>query len=407
MERYVARQPIFDRHRRVHAYELLFRSGPENVFRHHDPDQASSEVIDTAVQGLGFRTLTGNRRAFINVTRQVLLDELYTLLPPDRVVVELLETVKPDDDVVAACRTLKERGYTLALDDFVFEPGYERLVELADIIKVDFVLLDRNGRARLQDRLQGSGIQLLAEKVESYDEFSEAVDLGYELFQGYFFCRPQMLEGQDIPRFKINYLRFIEEVNRPDLELERLAEVIEQELSLSVKLLRYLNSAAFGWRHDVASIEHAVRLLGEEQIRRWASLVAMMNLGEDKPAELAVSSLVRARFCESLGSEAGLKPRESELFLVGLLSHVDAFLDRPLAVAVAELGIGADVRQAILENGSPLTPVFATATAFERGQWTRIPVLADAIDVPEAEVAKLYYRSIEWTDQALGGAGGR
>ncbi len=405
MDIYVARQPILGRDREISGYELLFRSGPENVFRHHDADEASSRLIDNSLHSFGLEQLVAGKKLFVNATRRVIVDELYTVLPPELTVIELLETVDPDDEIVVACENLKRQGYTLALDDYTFDDRWEPLVRLVDVIKVDWRSSTPEQRAQLARRLRNTRVTLLAEKVETYEEFEEARKVGFRLFQGYFFCKPEMIAGRDIPKFKLNYMRLLQEVNRPDIDYVALERVISQELSLSVKLLRYLNSAAFGWRHGVNSIDHAIRVLGERQVKRWASMVALSGVGEDKPAELAVSSLVRARFCEFLGAEAGLRTRDVELFLTGLLSHVDAFFDMPLDKALENLSLAPDIRHAILQNGSPLSPVYRTVQAWERGHWDAIPELASNIQVGENVIADAYRRSIDWTDQTLRSAG--
>lgn len=402
MDLFVARQPIFDRNMRVVAYELLFRSGMENFFNHGNADEASSRVIDGGLLGFGLDRLTAGKKAFFNFTRRVLVKGVYALLPPDRVVVELLEEIEADPDVLAVCDDLKHRGFTLALDDFVFHQNYLPLLEIADIIKIDFRQTPAKERRKLSRMLDSYDTELLAEKVETRREFAEAKKLGYSLFQGYFFSKPEIISKKEIPGFKLNYLRFVQEVNRPDVDFDRLEEIIQRELSLSVKLLRYLNSAWFGWKYEVESIKQAIRLLGEKQIKKWATLVALTGLGDDKPAELVVMSLVRARFCEQLGAAAGLKQRELELFLLGLLSLLDALVDRPLEEALAEMSLSDDIRKALVGEESPLSGVYALVKAYERGEWSFMGSLAGLLGIRDDVLAELYSASVEWADTALG-----
>lgn len=401
MDIFVARQPIFDRKRNVVAYELLFRSGTQNFFDFHDGDMAASRVIDGSLLGFGLDKLTSGRRAFINFTRSVLVQQLYALLPSQYAVIELLETVEPDPEVIQACQDLKKGGYTLALDDFVYHPKFQPLIELADIIKVDFMLSDEQERQRLPALLRGSNVDLLAEKVETHEDLTEALELGYKYFQGFFFCKPEIVQRKEIPGFKLNYLRFIQEVNRPDMDFDRLELIIKQEMSLSVKLLRYLNSAWFGWRHEVDSIRHAVRLLGERQIKKWASLVAMTGMGEDKPAELVVTSLTRGRFCELIAPHVGLSHRELELFLMGMLSLIDALMDRPLEDALAGMSVSGDVKATLMGDDSPLSPVYRLIQAYERVEWDRLFALAAELDIDGGTIAEIYADSVEWADEAF------
>jgi len=401
MDVFVARQPIFDCDQKVVAYELLFRSGMENYFNHDDADEASSRVIDGGLLGFGLDKLTAGKQAYFNLTKRVLVDEAYSLLPPECAVIELLETVEPDESVLAACKSLKEQGFILALDDFVFDEKFEPLLKLADIVKVDFRLTGPKERRQLRKVLDQFDVRLLAEKVETKKEFAEAKKLGFVYFQGYFFSKPEIVTNKEIPGFKLNYLRFVKEVNRPELDFDSLEEIIQQELSLSVKLLRYLNSAWFGWKYEVDSIKQAIRLLGERQMKQWASLVALTGLGDDKPAELVVLSLIRAKFCEQLGATAGLKERELELFLMGLLSLLDALVDKPLEEALAEVSISDDIRMALLGKESALSAIYSIAKAYERGDWEFTASLAGLLGVDDGTLAQLYGESVEWADSAF------
>ena len=317
---FVARQPILNRKQKTVAYELLFRTGWDNAFPQSDPSQASNKIIHDSMMEFGFEFLVGNNQAYVNITRELLLGEQYSVLPTSGVVLELTEDVKPDPDVLAACHRLKESGYMLALDDFVFDDGYGPLLEIADVVKVDFLATSREEREQLAKKLTQYNVALLAEKVETGEDFKEGCKLGYNLFQGYFFCEPEIVTRNEIPRFKLNYLRFLQEINSPDVDYDQLEEVIKQEVSLSMKLLRYLNSAALGLSLEVTSIKHALVLLGERNIRKWASAIALASLGEDKPSELAVTGLVRARFCENIGREEGFDGSETDMFLMGMLS---------------------------------------------------------------------------------------
>lgn len=396
MDIFVARQPIFDRRRVVVAYELLFRSGLENVFGQHDPHRATMQIMNTTLLGFGLDALVGDKPAFLNAPREVLVRQHWAVLPPARTVVELLETVEPDAEVTAACAALKRAGYRLALDDFVFRPEYEALLPFADYIKVDFLITRGAERTAVARRLGRPGTLMLAEKVETHEDFRDGLAAGYELFQGYFFCRPEVMTGKDIPAVKVNLLRLLHEINRPELDFDRLERLIKQEVALSVKLLRYLHSASFGWRHEVASIGHAIRLMGEQATRKWASLVAVTLVGDDKPAELVTTSLVRAQFCEEIGVESGLSGRSSDLFLTGLFSTLDAMLDRPLEQVLEQMSVAPEIREALLGGEGRLGDVLAMAMAYDRGDWERISALAARLGVAEPRLPEAYNRAMEW-----------
>jgi EAL and modified HD-GYP domain-containing signal transduction protein len=399
---FVARQPIFDARRQVVGYELLFRSGSLNHFAHDDGDEASRRLIGDSLSVFGLDALTGGKKAFINFTRDVLLGRDAYLLPPERTVVEVLETVAADEDVLDACRALKRAGFQLAVDDFVGEPGREALIELADLIKVDFRACTAEQRRLLARRFRRDGIKLVAEKVETWDEWREGVALGYAYFQGYFFCRPETLSRKTLPQWRSSYVRLMEELDRPEVDFDRIEQVIKQDASLSLKLLSYLNSSMFGYAGRGTSLKQAAILLGPDNLRRWASLTAVLGLCEGKPPELFLTSVVRARFCELIGHGAGLGHQTLDLFLTGLLSLIDAMLDRPLEVALAQFAVPRGVRDAVLKDGSPASQVCALASAYEHGDWGRVAEMAGALNVSADKVAESYRRAVEWSADAHG-----
>ncbi len=300
MEHFIARQPIFDTKGRVYAYELLFRSGLHNYFDCDDADHAAASVIANSNLLFNLDEMTGGTKAFINCTHTVLVKDLMTTLPRQQAVVEVLEDVEPDDKIIEACRRLKSLGYTLALDDFVYHENFEPLLELADIIKVDFLLSDVDEQERLAKTMIPRGIKMLAEKVETHEVYEHAKQMGYQLFQGYFFAKPVIISRKDIPTNKVQFLRILKDIHAQEVDFKKLALTIQSEVSLSYKLLKLINSAAFALRHKVTSILQALSLLGLREIRSWVSLLSIASMADDKPAELVVSSLIRARLCEQL-----------------------------------------------------------------------------------------------------------
>jgi EAL and modified HD-GYP domain-containing signal transduction protein len=398
---YLARQPIFDRDQVVYGYELLSRQGPENRILERDLDRASAKVIQDSLTAFDWTELLGERMAFVNVTQSVLVQRLIEVMPRGHTVVELLESVEPVAATLEACRALKRAGYLIALDDFVWRPQLEPLISLGDIVKVDFLTTQGAERARVL-QLDGSGrIRFLAEKIETREDFEQALELGYTYFQGYFFCRPEMISTQQIPGFKLSTLRFLQEVYRAELDFRRLEEVIRQDLALSVKLLRFLNSAAFGLVRSVASIRQAITLLGERAMRRWAAVLALTGLGEDKPQELALTGLLRGRLCETIGAELGLDGSESDLFLLGMLSVVDALMDRPLGEILPQLPLVTEISAALLQRSPPLGPLFEVVLAYERGDWERALDGAERLGLSEPRLVELYWRAVAWAEGVL------
>ena len=400
METFVARQPILDGNKALYAYELLFRSGPENFFPSVDPDVASARVITSSTSVFGPHSLTVGRKAFVNVTRNLLTGDLLSILPNDWVVIELLETIEPDDEVLAACKMLKKSGYLLALDDFVEQAGYEPLIDLADFLKVDFLTTKPERRRELAERY-GGRVHLIAEKVETLEDVREGLELGYEYFQGFYFCQPEVVARREIPGFKLNYLRFIEEISRPELDFGRLAQVVEQEVSLSVKLLRFLNLAAFGFSGRVNSVRDALVLLGERALRKWATMIALCDIGEDKPRELIVTSLVRAGMCERLAPGCKLNTHRDDLFLVGMLSLMDTLVGRPMTELVEETAVSAKIRAGLVEDDSLLGRVRSLVVAHERANWGQVATLAADLGVSESVIPDLYTQAVDWAREVF------
>lgn len=402
MDKFLARQPIFDAHRAVFGYELLFRSSLENFCSIAQPDVASTSTADNLFL-FGIERLTQGRHAFLNCTRDFLVRDYPALLPRDRVVLELLENIKVDEETIAVCRRFKQMGYLIALDDFRDSPEWRPLVLLADFIKVDLLVTSHQEQCRLGRECAGTGARLLAEKVETYDDFRRTLGWGYSYFQGYFFSRPEILTRHDIPANKLNYLRVLQAANRPEIDTNEVAQRIKEEASLSYRLLRYLNSPAFFLVSEVRSIPHALSMLGERGIRKWISLVAIACIGEDKPQELIVLPLVRARFCELLAPSAHLAEAANDLFLLGLLSAIDAILDMKMEDVLKEIAIRPEIRDALLGRHNLLSEVFDLAVQYEKGSWEGIEEAAARLGVSADALAGAFVQAVDWAKGILTG----
>ncbi len=397
LDLYVARQPILDRCQRTYGYELLFRDGPVNAFRGADPDVATAKVIDTSFFVLGIDSLTGGRRAFVNFARDAIVHGYASALPTTHLVVEILESVPADADVLKACRALKGAGYAIALDDVATSAPPEALLALADIVKVDFGQVAPAERSWIARELKRHrGVKLLAEKVETEVDFAEAHAAGFEYFQGYFFARPTLVSGRDIPASKVNVLQLLREVHRPDPDHAQVANAIKREVALALKLLRHLATANWGLKRPVESVDQAILLLGDEGLRTWASVVAIAMLGSDRPNELVAASVMRASFCERLLVEIGLADHAHEGFLVGLFSMIDALLGLPLAEAVDRLPLADDVRAALLGKPGTLRAVHDVVLAWERGDWTAVARTAAVIGASNANLGACHGGAAEF-----------
>jgi c-di-GMP-related signal transduction protein len=397
--RYVARQPIFDREEKVFGYELLFRDGLENAF-HGDTDEASRATLDRTLL-MGLEVLCDGRRAFVNCTRDTLIKGLVTLLPSTSTVVEVLESVPADPDVVAACQHLKETGYMIALDDYVAGDPREALVEMADIIKVEMQLTTAEQREALIKRFGPWRCRMLAEKIETQAEFVRARDQGFVYFQGYFFRRPEMMNTRDMPANRMSYLRMLQEVSRPDLDLAELEKVIKAEASVCYRLLRYLNSAMFGFQNEIHSVRHALSILGERDVRRWVRLVAAVGAGQEKTTDLVLSALVRGRFGELLAP--CVKHGESDLFLLGLLSLIDAMMEMPMAEVLEKIPLDHATKAVLLGQPSALRPIYQLMLAHESGEWAAVAELTEHLGLDAEDVAGFYWQAQQWARQVSSG----
>jgi EAL and modified HD-GYP domain-containing signal transduction protein len=401
---FVARQPILDAAQRLYGYELLFRASADNHFGDADQDFACARVIADSVSLFGLQQLTAGRYSFLNVTRRALLERSFALLPPERTVVELLETVEPDDAVLASCRELKALGFRLALDDFRDEPPWQRVVPLADFLKVDLRAGGRQGWQAIASRY-GHRITLLAEKVETREEFETARRLGFRYFQGYFFCKPQVLSQRDVPAYKTTYLRWLSALARPELDYAEICGVLESDPSLAARLLRLLNSAAFPYHGGVRSLRQAVLLLGERSLRQWAAVVALAGLAQDHPNEIVVTSLVRARMAEALAWAVGLGDRAPDLFLAGLLSLIGVLFGRPDREVLSDIALAGDLKEALLGKPSSIGKLLSLTVAYERGDWERVADVSAELGVSAAALVRGYEEAARWASEVVRGEG--
>lgn len=399
--RYVARQPILTREEQVFGYELLFRDGVETYFCATDPNAAARSTLNSSLL-MGLDTLCDGKRAFVNCTREVLLKDYVTLLPSSEVVVEVLESVEADSLVEAACMRLKEAGYLIALDDFAPEDPRECLTQFADIIKVDLRATTPQQRALMVKRYGPWKSRMLAEKVETREEFLEAKTMGFLYFQGYFFRKPEVMSAHDIPENRLNYMRMLQEVSRAELDTREIEKLIKSEASLCYRLLRYLNSAVFGFSSEIHSVRHALSILGEREVRRWIRLVATLGAGQERSSELVISALVRARFCELLSPK--INHGDSDLFLMGLLSLMDSILEIPIADVVSRIALDQETRSVLLGGASRLRPLYQLMLAQESGEWEQAGTLARSLRLHESDGAEAYWQAMQWARDVSKGA---
>jgi len=405
MKTFVARQPIIDSSRAVIGYELLYRSSGSSVsFDAIDGNSASAQVVSHGLFGAGLENLVNGKLAFINFTRQLLVQGIPNLLPRNSIVVEILETIHPDEEVIAACRSLKKQGFLLALDDYVHSQVFEPLLQCAAIVKFDVRSTGIVRPERHVPRFEARGLKALAEKIETWADFERAQVLGYSYFQGYFFARPVLVAGRQTPALKLSHCQLLEAIQHHELDFARIERIIKQDVSFSYKLLRYINSARFAHSITIDSIRQSLLLLGEVEVRRWASLLLVCSLGENKTRELVILALVRARFCELLGDAAGMSDRKASLFLMGMFSLLDALLDANIGDALQGLPLDQDVTGALLGRSGAdprFRSIFQLVRDYEGADWTSVSRHALHLHLPEDSPAAAYAAALQWADSVL------
>jgi c-di-GMP-related signal transduction protein len=405
MDTFVARQPIFDRRKEVYGYELLYRSALDQVeFPGGDAAQATKQVVANTLISIGVDKVLCGKRAFINLDHRLLTDHVSGTFTPDKVVIEVLETTQVDQAVIAACAKLHQSGFSIALDDFVPGSTAEELVPFARIIKIDVLATTRSVQESLLHRTFSNDCLVLAEKVETREEYEWVRNAGYDLFQGHFFEKPEIIRGRDIAPTKLTCLQLLRQVSEPEIDCKRTAAVIKSDVGFSFKLLRYVNSALFSRQKGIDSIEHAVVLLGSSGLRQWAAVAALPILALDKASELTIQSLVRAQFCDRISALAGAHANGSA-FLVGMFSHLDAMLDLPLEEALRLVGLSMPLADVLLDRvtgNDPLRTVYGLVRDYEAGAWDAVLDALAELNVKAEDARHTYAESTFWTSQVVG-----
>jgi EAL and modified HD-GYP domain-containing signal transduction protein len=391
-EVFVARQPIFNRKLEVAGYELLFRGGSVSEALVASSEGATATVVLNSFTEIGLERIVGAHTAWVNVSREFILSGLARTVPPGLVGLEILEDQVIDDSFIAALQSLKEQGYRLALDDFEYGPHAEPLLSLVDVVKLDLLALGRERLARHVELLKPYGVMLLAEKLETRGDHAYCAEIGCDLFQGFFFRQPELVRDRGIAANRLALLQVVSALQDPDVDFSDLEHLIARDVALSFRLLRYINSAFFGLHCEVRSIGHAVALLGVENLRHWATLSVLASI-DDKPPELTVTALVRARFCELAGADRLAEQSPSELFTLGLFSVIDALMDAPIVDVLASIPFPQEMREALITHGG------------ERGELLRCVSALEAADFDEAQATvpnagELYLEALVWANDA-------
>lgn len=402
MEIFTARQPIFNKHLDIVAYEILFRTSYENAMPEIDGDTASSNVLANTYLNFGIEEITGGVKAFINFTENLILNEIPLIFPKESIVIEILENINPSAKIIEKCLEFKRKGYKLALDDFIFEKKFEPLINLADLIKIDIKATPASTIKELFSKLKNQNKTILAEKVETEKEFKETLDMGFDLFQGYFFCRPQIIKGKDIPSNKIQMLQLIAELHAPDADMGKITKIILKDVGFSYKLLRYINSAYFRRLEKISSVKDAAVLIGLTELKKLVSLIILTKMNSKNQTALLKNSAIRGKFCELIAQEINNPQYPPDaLFTLGLFSHIEALLGFPLEKILKELPLTQEINTAYINRKGPLYPVLALIGLYEKTEWNKVEDLTNKLKLPPEKLPQIYIESCKWADNAF------
>jgi EAL and modified HD-GYP domain-containing signal transduction protein len=397
---YAARQPILDKNKQLVAYELLFRDSIDNVFPEIDAEEATSKMIEASQFNLGINEFTANKPAFINFTLDTMSKGYPTMLTPDEVVVEILETVKPGKKLLSLCKELYKSGYTLALDDYEHKNVWTHFYPFIKIIKIDLQQTSFDEVKLIKQAISNHPhIQLLAEKVETYEEYNQALTHGFELFQGFFFAKPEMVKARHLSPSQMTMAELLYETSKPELDLSGITSVFERDVSLSYKLLRYANSPIFRRRSEIATIKQALVILGSGELKRFIGLMFAVNINPDKPNELVKTSMTRAKFCELMAREVKDKQDSSIAFLTGLLSMIDAILDEEIGSILEKLPLAQVIKDTLLIRKSTIAKVIKLVEQIEHANWQQTTLSIAELGVDKEAVITCYHQSLSWADE--------
>ncbi len=401
MDLFIARQPIFTAYKKLYAYELLYRGTKTSSLHNTSGNRATTSVLSSAFLTEGIDKISGFKPCFINFTHELLLQNLPAAFPKNQIVVEILEDVLPTPDIITICKKLRVDGYTIALDDFVYNADLEPLIEIADIIKFDFLLTPVGTLHKTLHLLSRHKLKFLAEKVESYEEFVQASKLGFSYFQGYFFCKPERIRIQEIDSSKINLVNLLAEVNKKTTTRKKIESIIERDVALAYKLLRYINSSYFYRLKSIDSIAHAITYLGANELRRFIILVLISELASDKPGELVRLAVVRAKMAELLALETGWKDKADEIFLLGLFSLLHALLDTTIDYICEQLSLSEPLQSALVNQLGPYAPFLDAVISYEKRDKPACLAAVQKINVAAGKLYPLYMEALAFTRAVL------
>jgi len=403
MEVYIARQPILDDNGKIVAYELLYR-GKSQTMDISDGNAATLNVINNTFINIGFDDVIDKGRAFINFTGDLIKRGVPTMFNNEKIVIEILEDVKPEKEVIEKILQLKELGFTIALDDFVLDYEYDEIIKLADIVKIDFLLTDKLERLRIAYRLKKFDVKLLAEKVETNEEYIEAKKIGCKYFQGFFFEKPQIIKGVNIKSLNVNHISALNELKKEEPNYKKLTKIVKRDFSMTFKFLKLVNSVAFYSRKRVESLDVALVRIGFNEINKYIFVLMLEDLTIGTPQAVAETALIRARFAEQISKNSKFREDNDKFFLAGLFSLIDVIMHKNKEEALKEIPISMDVKNALSEKeDNAYSKMIELLESYERGNFDKIDELINYFNINLQKANEEYFKAIEWEKQINGG----
>ncbi|WP_077214340.1 EAL and HDOD domain-containing protein [Bacillus dakarensis] len=407
MKGFVGRQPIFNKDEDIFAYELLYRSNDENIFPNIDGDQATADVIINSFVNIGIEELSNGKPCFINFTENLLQLRVPTYFQPNDIVVEILEDVLPGPEIIKICKELKQLGYKIALDDFIYHdnnPYFSEYLKYADIIKVDVLKTPLKIREKIEFTARMMNIELLAEKVETRSDYELLKKEGYDYFQGYFFSKPVIVSTHDIPTYFLSYIDLIKNLSMTEPNVDVITELIERDLSLSYKLLKLINSPALRPRNKISSIRQAIVLLGFTELQKWVYVLSIRGslIGKSEMSDEVIrTSLTRARLCESISRLKKNPSSEAGYFMTGMFSLMDSIIGTPMDKIVNSLPLKEEICQALIGHDNQYKQVLDLAIAVEQGKWEIISERCRTFMIDESELFTEYFNALNWSNELI------
>ncbi len=398
MSMFIARQPIFQGNGDVYGYKLLYREAGQDSYSCVNGDLATSSVIAGNFLSSALESTTGGKKAFITFTESFLKMDIATLFPSEYLVVEVLENSVAIEEIINACTRIKSLGYMVCVGDFAFKPGFTELLNVADIVKVDFQVKSEQEKMSLVRNFKNEKMKFLAEKVESYEEYKKAIEWGYTYFQGYFFSKPEIVPSKTLHPSKWNQIRLMSAVNEETIDFGKIAEIIEMDPAFSYEILRIVNSSYFSRGAKTKTVKHALIRLGIADVKKWCYITALRKQTDKKYNEVIAMSMIRAKFLENFTSVMGIMNQSAEYTTVGILSKLDILLGSPMEIILQEMQLSEEISNTLLgkNDDTVLSQSYRLILECEKGNWKQVEMICRDLGVEIIKIAQLHNEAIKW-----------